>query len=192
MAISIQVTGDGLRHFQKLNEDLGATKTKAIYSRAINDAGRGAATDTGKALAAQANLPVRVGRRAVKKRTYSKPATLAFTIHLQGGAIQARYFKPREGRNGTTAAPRGQRQVFVGAFMRAGFFPNRVSKGNWAGRVFYKTGGPGGWIFEDAKTDVYIPTEATTGDTAATFEKANIRLDARVTHYLKRMANGAF
>lgn len=186
--LNVTITGDGMRRFAKLADDLGSSKTRAIYSRAINDAGRGGATDTGKALSAQANLPAKVGRKAVKKRTMSKPSTLAFEIHLKGGAIQARYFKPREGRNGTTSAPRGQRQVFVGAFMRAGWWPNRVKKGNWNGRVFYKDGD----LFQDAKTDVYIPKEATTGDTAATFEKANIRLDNRVTHYLKRMSEGAF
>lgn len=186
--IHVTVSGDGMRRFTKLANDLGSTKARAIYSRAINDAGAGAATATGLALAKQANLPVRVGRKAVKKRTRSRPATLAFEVHLKGGAIQARYFKPRETARGVTAAPRGKRQLFVGTFMRAGFWPKRVGKGNWDGRVFYKNGN----LFEDAKTDVYIPTEVMTGDTARTFEESNVRLDARVTHYLKRMGEGAF
>ena len=185
--LSIQFTGDGIRRFRQLSQELGDGTATKVYSRAINDTGKVAATATGRALAAQTGLPARTGARAVKKQTRSTPATLAFEIHAQGGQIRVKYFKPRETQAGVTAAPRNNRQLFVGTFMTAGWWPNRVKKPNWNGQVFYRVGEK----FSVAKTDVYIPKEAVIGETARTFDQSKDKLDVRVTHYLKRIAGGA-
>ncbi len=203
----IQITGDGLRRFHKLSRQLGDGTARKVYSRAINDTGAKSATATGRALADQAGLPKRTGAKALKKRDRSTPETLSYAIHVKGGDIKLKYFKPRETSKGVSAAPRGQRQIFAGKFLRAGWWPYRVNKDNWHGQVLYRTGirkftdkyPKGNTVFpkgmdqfEVARSGVYLPVEAETGKTAATFDRGKNALDLRVTHYLKRMAAGAF
>lgn len=183
----VQITGDGLRRFQQLSRDLGSAKARHIYSRAINDTGAKSATATGRALSDQSGVKKTVGRKALKKRTRSTPATLAYEIHVKGGEIRLKYFSPRETRRGVSAAPRNQRQVFAGTFLKAGWWPKRVVKSNWNGQVFRRVGDK----FQVVKSDVVLPTEATSGQTAATFDKGKNALDVRVSHYLRRLAGGA-
>jgi hypothetical protein len=183
----VNITGDGVRRFNQLSHQLGDGKARTVYSRAINDTGAKMATPTGRALADQSGLPKATGRKALKRRTRSTPATLAFEIHVQGGDVRLKYFKPRETDAGVSAAPRNQRAVYVGSFVRAGWWPNRVEKPNWNGQVFYRDGNK----FRVAKSGVYLPTEATTGQAADTFDRGKTMLDVRVTHYLRRLSAGA-
>lgn len=185
--IVAKFTGDGIERFEKLSDELGSYKARQLYARAINDEGAKAATATGRALVKQTNLPKRVGAKAMKKRVRANTTSLKFEIETQGGQIRTKYFKPRETRAGVTAAPRNNRQLFVGTFMRAGWWPNRVAKPSWNRQVFYLVGKK----FKVAKTDVYIPKEVVTGQTAKTFDEAKHGLDVRVTHYLKRLSQGA-
>lgn len=202
----VNITGDGVRRFNQLSRQLGDGTARKVYSRAINDTAAKATTATGRALADQAGLPRRTGAKALKNRDRSTPATLAYVIHVKGGDIRLKYFKPRETDAGVSAAPRNQRTVFVGTFMRAGWWPDRVSKDGWNGQVFYRTGirkftkkypkgntkFPRGMDqFALAKSGVFIPIEATTGQTAQTFDRGKSALDVRVTNYLKRLSGGA-
>jgi hypothetical protein len=187
MALVIQFTGDGINRFRQLAKELGDSTAANIYSKAINDTGKVAATATGRALAGQSGVPMRTGAKAVKKQTRSTPATLSFEIHVQGGPIRLKYFKARETRKGVSAAPRNQRRVFPGTFLKAGWWPKRVVKDNWNGQVFERAGAK----FAVVKSDVVLPTEAVTGNTAQTFDQSKNRLDVRVTHYLKRLGGGA-
>jgi hypothetical protein len=187
MSLSVTFTGDGMRRFNQLTQDLGSAKASSVYSRAINDTGAKAATATGRALADQSGLPKKTGRKAVAKRTRSTPATLAYEIHVKGGDVRLKYFKPKETDAGVSAAPWNSRAVYVGSFMRAGWWPDRVDKPNWNGQVFYRAGNK----FKIAKSGLYLPTEATTGNTASTFDKSKNMLDVRVSHYLRRLGKGA-
>lgn len=183
----VRIAGDGARRFTQLSQQLGDGRARNVYSRAINDTGAKAATATGRALSDQSGVTKRVGAKAVRKRIRSTPATLAYEIPVRGGEIRLKYFKARETRKGVSAAPRNQRQVFGGTFMRAGWWPNRGVKDNWNGQVFRRVGNK----FQVVKSDVVLPTEATTGNTAAAFDRGKDALDVRVTHYLRRMAGGA-
>ncbi|WFS02786.1 hypothetical protein [Rhizobium tumorigenes] len=186
-SINVQFEGDGIKRFTALSRQLGDGTAARIYSRAINDTGKVAATATGRALAKQTGLSGRTGAKAVKKQDRASASNLTFAINLTGGQIRVKYFKPRETASGVSAAPRNNRQVFVGSFMRAGFWPDRVDKPGWNRQIFYLSGKK----FSVAKTDVYIPVEAVTGDTAQTFDQSKDKLDTRVTHYLKRLERGA-
>ncbi|MBY3434834.1 hypothetical protein [Rhizobium laguerreae] len=185
--LTVTITGDGLRRFIQLSNELGSGKAHNLYSKAINDTGAKAATATGRALSDQSGVSKKVGRKAVARRTRSTPATLAYEIHVKGGDIALKYFKARETRNGVSAAPRNQRQVFAGTFLKAGWWPKRVTKSNWNGHVFRRAGDK----FQVAKSDVVLPTEATSGQTADTFDRGKNALDVRVSHYLRRLAGGA-
>lgn len=204
--LTVTITGDGMRRFIQLNDELGSGRARTVYSRAINDTGAKAATSTGRALADQTGLKARVTREALKKRDRSSPATLAFTINVKGGNIRVKYFNPRENDAGVSANPWNKRVTYAGAFMRAGFWPNRTDKDNWNGQVFYRTGirkftkkypkgntkMPSGMDqFKVARSGVFIPIEATQGQAADTFNKSGSALDVRVTHYLKRLGQGA-
>lgn len=183
----VQFTGDGIRRFNQLCSELGESKARSIYARAINDTGAKSATATGRALATQSGVKPRVGAKAVKKRDRASAGSLEFRIHVKGGDIRMKYFSPRETRRGVSAAPRNQRQIFGGTFMKAGWWPKRVVKGNWNGQVFRRAGEK----FQVVKSGVFLPDEAVIGNTAATFDKSKNELDVRVTHYLKRLAGGA-
>ncbi len=202
----VRIAGDGVHRFSQLSQQLGDGRARNVYSRAINDEGAKAATHTGRALAKQTGLKAGVTREALKKRDRSTPATLAFVIKVQGGNIRVKYFNPRENDAGVSANPWNKRVTYSGAFMRAGFWPNRVDKDNWNGQVFYRTGirkftkkypkgnakFPNGMDqFKVARSGVFIPIEATQGQTAATFNKSGSALETRVTHYLKRLSQGA-
>ncbi|WP_105403405.1 hypothetical protein [Neorhizobium sp. T7_12] len=185
--LTVTITGDGLRRFTQLSSDLGSGKARNLYSRAINDTGAKAATATGRALSDQSGVSKKVGRKAVARRTRSTPATLAYEIRVKGGEIRLKYFSARETRKGVSAAPRNARQIFSGTFMRAGWWPKRVTKPNWNGQVFRRAGGK----FHVVQSDVVLPTEATSGQTAETFDRGKNALDVRVSHYLRRLAGGA-
>jgi hypothetical protein len=202
----VRIAGDGARRFERLSQQLGDGKARNVYSRAINDEGAKAATYTGRALAKQTGLKARVTREALKKRDRASPSSLMFTIKVQGGNIRVKYFNPRENDAGVSATPWNKRVTYAGAFMRAGFWPQRVDKGNWNGQVFYRTGVrkftkqypkgnakfPHGMDqFKVARSGVYIPIEATQGRTAEVFNKSGQALEIRVTHYLKRLSQGA-
>lgn len=187
MLLSAQISGDGLKRFYRLSEQLGDGTARRIYSRAINDTGKVAATATGRALADQSGLSKRVGAKAMRSQDRATPSSLAFAINTQGGQIRVKYFRPKETAAGVSAAPHNNRQVFVGTFMRAGWWPKRVTKPGWNGQVFYLQGKK----FQVAKTDVFIPKEVLEGNTADTFDQSKERLDVRVAHYLKRLEGGA-
>lgn len=110
-------------------------------------------------------MPKSTGRRAVRRKvTMSTPATLAYTIHTRGGDISLKYFKPRETRPGVSAAPWNSRRAYPHTFMRAGWWPRRVVKGNWNGQVFIRTGAK---KFTIADSGLFIPSEIVQGASAA-------------------------
>lgn len=187
MLISARITGDGIKRFHQLSNQLGDETAKRIYSRALNDTGKVAATATGRALSDQSGLSKRVGAKAMKSQDRATPADLSFAINTKGGQIRVKFFKPKETSAGVSAAPHNHRQVFVGTFMRAGWWPKRVKKANWNGQVFYRAGSK----FKVAKTDVFIPKEVLVDHTAQTFDQSKDRLDVRVSHYLRRLEGGA-
>lgn len=120
----------------------------------------------------QTALPERTIHRALKL-TPATGATLTAKISSAGGNISLKYFAPTETAGGVSAAPHGQRRVYAGTFMRAGWWPNRVDKPKWHGQVFRRAGGKtrtGMDRFQKVKSDEFIPTEMVTGASAATFK----------------------
>lgn len=191
MTLALSIEGDGIKRFHQLTKDLGDKATRRVYSRALNDTGNKTATRTGRALADQAGVKRTTGRKAVKKRTRSRPATLEFQIHIRGGAIRYKYFKgTRETRKGVSTAPRGERKLLTRHFINAGWAPTRVHKASWNGHVMTVTGNNKSGV-DVARSDVFLPEESIQGDTAETFDEGKSHLDTRVTHHLKRLGKGA-
>ena len=197
--LTLTITGDGLVRLHQAVKALGEQKARVAYSRAINHTGRVAGTETGRALADQTGLPKSTGRKAVTRKVdRSQPSTLTYTIHGKGGDVSLRYFKPRETRKGVTASPWNKRQLYPSSFMRAGWWPKRVSKQNWNSQVFRRTGivkktdaHPGGMDqFEKVKSGLFVPTEMVRGEVAATWNRSAQRLQRRVVHEVRRVTKG--
>ena len=188
--ITVEIVGNGIPRLVDAAQALGREgKARTAYSRAINHSARIAQTATGRALSDQTGLPKRTGKKAVtRKVTRSTPGTLSYTVHTQGGDISLKYFKPRETRPGVSAAPWNSRRVYPHLFMRAGWWPKRVTKPNWNGQVFIRGGGRS---FHVADLGLFIPIEVVKGASAAAWETGGKRLQPRVELEVRRMSKGA-
>lgn len=191
MSITVSFGGDGIRRFKQLAWELGSGKARKIYSRSINDTGGTTATATGSALSDQSGVTKTAAKRALRDRTKATPSSLSYTIEVKGGAVRYKYFKgTRETKKGVSTAPRGNRMLLKRHFLNAGWAPTRVKKSGWNGHVM-TIGGPGKSGLTVARSNVFLPEEVITGDTAQAFDAGKRSLDARVSHNLKRMAKGA-
>ncbi len=173
---------------------LGAGQAQAALARALRHTGAKARTRVIRALTAQTGLKRATIVKAVREMR-GDAAALEFVLRTQGGNVRLHHFKARETRKGVSAAPWGQRQVYPGTFMKAGWWHSRrVGKPNWNGQVFARAGGmtkTGRDKFEVQRSGLYIPTEMLTGETAQAFQDL-IRSDLmpRVGHELGRMLPG--
>jgi len=189
VTIKVTLVGDGHKKLERAARTLGENRAKRAYSLAINDVGAKAATATGRAIPGQTGLSSATGRRAVAKRTRSTPGTLSYTIHTRGGDVALKYFKAREVRKGTSAAPWNKRQVFKGKFMRAGWWPNRVNKPNWNGHVMERVGA-GRWPIKVADSGLYIPEEVLKGSIAEAFQSKAAEVQPRAEHIIRQITKG--
>lgn len=146
--------------------DLGPGKFASMASRVTNRVGDMARTQVRRTLPDQAGLRRQVIVRAVRT-TRATVADATYVLTASGGQIALKHFGARETRSGVSAAPRGQRQVFAGTFLKGGRFPNRKDIG-MGGHVFERLG-DGRLPIGKVKSDVTIPQEMVTGATAAAF-----------------------
>ncbi len=174
------------------------------FARALNRTGDTVRNEAGRKLSEQTGLPKTTGKKAYRQGgERASPSSLSYIVHGQGGQVSVKYFKPRETALGVSAAPRNNRQVFVGSFMRAGWWPNRISKPNWNGQVFYRVGDGhsyaglkskgakrSGTKFLKAKTDVVIPTEMVQGLAGDAWRDGARRLQPRIEHEVRAMTKG--
>lgn len=168
----------------------GDDKDKALR-RAVNHTGDKAKTVVIRELAGQTGLKQKIIRKAVKvwRANYS---SLEYVMTTRGGDISLKFFGARETRRGVTAAPFGKRDLYEGAFMKGGRFPNRVTAKGLNGHVYTRTGsGRGPLQFVDS--GVIIPAEMVRGATASAFTSLVERdLPPRVMHEIMRIAPGVF
>lgn len=204
--IVVSIGGNGHRLFQDAMSALGsAGRARTAFSRAINHTGRVAGNEAGRALAAQTGLRSAVGRRALRQKVErSTPATLAYVINATGGDISLKHFGARETRKGVSAAPWASRRIYPSTFMKAGFWPKRVTKPAWNGQVFERITSSGygkarnadgkivrsGTKFRKVKSGLFIPVEAVKGATADAFQQSGPRLEKRVLHEVKAITKG--
>lgn len=203
--IIVTVVGSGLAQMEEATRILGSEgKARRAFARAINRTGDTVRNEAGRALSDQTGLPRSTGKKAYRQGgERASPENLSYVVEGEGGQIGVRYFKPRETPDGVSAAPRNNRQVFVGSFMRAGWWPNRVDKPNWNRQVFYRVGDGHGYAglkskgakrsgtkFRKAKTDVVIPTEMVQGLAGEAWRRGAQRLQPRIEHEVRAMTNG--
>lgn len=169
---------------------LGPAGFGRVGARVTNRVGDMARTQVRRALPLQTGLPRRIIVRAVHTHRASA-SSLAYTMTAHGGRIALKHFKARETRRGVSAAPRGERQIFAGTFMKGGRFPNRVAF-SMGGHVFERTGG-GRLPIEKVKSDVSIPEEMASGATADAFDRTARRVfPQRLRHEIGRATGRVF
>jgi hypothetical protein len=180
-----------LSEFERLANLFHAAGEQAPHAvrRGLNKAGDKARTQMKRALTKQTGLKAGVIARALKTRRASF-GSLSYTITSRGGDISLKHFGARETRKGVSAAPRGQRAVFAGTFIKGGLFPDRKAL-KMGGHVFARTG-RGRLPIEKQKSGVFIPVEMVTGATAAGFyEVANRHLGDDIARELLAILTGA-
>ncbi|QGY01488.1 hypothetical protein MMSR116_05910 [Methylobacterium mesophilicum SR1.6/6] len=187
----------------RLGNQIGAAGKGAplALARAINHTGAKARTQMVRALVPQTGLKRKTIVKALRESKASA-GSLTYAIKSHGGNIRLKHFGARETRQGVSAAPWGQRSVYAHTFMKAGWWPNRVTKGNWNGQVFERVGsktqtqhgtkGRGGMDrFTVVRSGLFIPDEMVQGASAAAFNAtAATDLPARLEHELGRILGG--
>ena len=187
----------------RLGNQIGAAGQAApmALARAINHTGAKARTQMVRALVPQTGLKRRTIVKALKESKASAGA-LTYAIKSHGGNIRLKHFGARETRQGVSAAPWGKRSVYAHTFMKAGWWPKRVTKGNWNGQVFERAGsktqtehltkGRGNMDrFTLVRSGLFIPDEMVQGASAAAFNAtAAADLPARLEHELGRILGG--
>lgn len=172
---------------------LGSGKAEQALKRALRHTGGKAKTAVTRALVGQTGLKTGTIKRAVKS-VDGDAGTMSYVLRTEGGNVRLKFFGPRETASGVSAAPWNSRRVYPGTFMKAGWgnrWPERFDKPQWNKQVFERAGGKtkfGKAKFRNVRSDLYIPDELLTGDSAAAFDGViNSSLVPRVEHEISRM-----
>ena len=183
----------GIRRFDNMLKQLPTAKQKLVQVRALKRAGNMARTQVVRALAKQTGLKQKIIRKAIGKPKPPNFDSLTYVMATRGGEVSLKYFRARESRKGVTAYPFGKRTLFAGAFMKGGRFPNRKFVSKFHGGVFEADSSSSEWgrAFKPVRSNVWIPNEMVSGETARAFtQTVAIQLPRRVEHELSRMTRG--
>lgn len=168
---------------------LGDGRMKQALGRALRHTGAKTRTQVVRALTAQTGLKMKTIRKAV--RVESDGSSMEYILVVRGGNVRLKYFGARETAKGVSAAPWNSRRVYGSTFMKAGWWPKRVTKPGWNGQVFRRLGGKtkaGKDKFEAVRSGLFIPDELITGRTRAAWEKSvQTDLLPRVEHEIRRL-----
>jgi hypothetical protein len=203
----------GLDRLANAMAKLDGPQKRLVLQRAVNHTGAKALTQVTRTLAKQTGLTNKVIRQTLKagkargtamsgdgEIVSHTDASFAYSINARGGDISLKYFKPRETKAGVTAAPFGKRELFAGAFLRGGRFPDRGKSFNvptetaasLKGHVYKRLGKKRNPL-ELINSGVVIPAEMLTGASAAAFTKVvNDDLPKRVMHEIGYLVPGFF
>lgn len=193
MRLEVSLQGAGVRALADAMAAIGEGRARKAYARAINRVGATAITQTGRALAQQTGLPVRVPRKALANPIKATAASLEFFKRVRGGDISLKYFRARETRKGVSAAPFGQRRVFAHTFQKGALFPRRVELPSLNGHVFLPDTAVKRWgrlPIEKQKSGVILPEQLVQGRSKAAFEAASKGLAPRVEHEIRVITRG--
>lgn len=184
----------GLKRLENAMARLDGPQRHMALQRAVNHTGDKALTQVTRGLSKQTGLPYGVIKKALKVQRasgagisngevlVSSDANLSYVIKSGGGDISLKYFKPRQTKAGVTAGPRGQRQLYSGAFIVEAYDSH----------VFRRRGARRGPL-RLLKSGVVIPTEMVSGDSAKIFkEVVETELPKRVLHEIEYISSGIF
>ena len=163
--LSVRWADDHLKQFGTRIDRLNR-QFPNVLPREINKVGARAKTQVIRNLTQQTGLPRKTIVKAVGKQP-AVPGRLSYEMVTRGGKIRLKYLAPRETRAGVTAVPWGKRTLFRATFMKGGAFPKRHG-GKFNGHVMRRLNTSGTKLTQ-ARSEMNIPTEMTTGATASAF-----------------------
>ncbi|WP_068086766.1 hypothetical protein [Polycladidibacter stylochi] len=197
--IKLSIDDNKLTEFWKVAERLGSKKeAEKAYRAAINRTGTKVRRAVIKTLPKQTGLKKKIITKALGKPKKARAAfkgnsaQLEYTLTTKGGYISLKHFKAREYKwGGVGAKPRGGLEKHPKAWIKGGRFPNRKEIVKFKGTVFEaRTEGKRKWgnsDFRKARSDVRIPEEMTTDDTAKTYENESKHLQPEVEKEVRKM-----
>jgi hypothetical protein len=151
--------------------------------RGINQTGDRVRTAMKRSLVGQSGLPSKTIHKALQKKS-AYGSNFTYEINSRGGNISLKYFKAKETPQGVVAHPWASAHSYSHAFMKGGRFPNRKEAKRLGGHVFQRAGKRRLKI-NKVKSNLFIPTEMTSGATADTFYRDAIAgLEKNITSKL--------
>lgn len=197
----VQITGDGLRRFQQLSNDLGSAKARRVYSMALNKTIGTVNTSVKRAVATQMGVTQKVVvNHGGMKILRSSAANLNADINVAGRHLPLKDFRPVQGRKGVTAGPWNNRQLFDGTFINRGRRAltgvGPIQRAKAGGHVFKNTGkfnkASGRNNAIKALWGPSVPVEVVKDESAKTFYRiAGDRMPLEVNRALKAISKGA-
>lgn len=189
-----------LADFAEQLAELGENGT-AIFSRALNAAGKNIRQATVAAEVAQTGLSSNTMERAQRERD-AEPGRLTYTILAAGGNVSLKFFHPSEGGGGVTAHPWNRASFYDGSFMTSGRPGKRYLVSKLNGQVYERTfADDERWQEKRPKrtrhkspirkvqSGLFIPDEMIKGKTLAAFEaQAALAADQVVRALMTRLA----
>lgn len=169
---------------------LGAGDGRKAMVRALNHQGAKALTQVKRALVRQTGIPFGMVTKGLRqKKAYAGSASgngaiLEHVIVGTGKPLPLKYFKPRQTRQGVSAAPWNKRRIFPGTFNTGGSFL-KGRKPIMSGHVFSREGR--GRLPLDKKFGPGIAPELVRDQVALAFKGVAYGLPARLGHEIGRL-----
>jgi hypothetical protein len=170
-----------------------------IMARTLNREAAPIKTQIVNALTKQTGLKRGIVLKAVKE-VKATTARLEYRLKTEGGFIRLKYFDPVEGGGGVTAKPRGTPTFYAGYYLTSGRPGNRTMAPKLNGQVYAQSSvmrganRPGPWYsaIKLGRSDVAIPAEMVTGETAKAWQMSANRIGQRVAaEVLRQLLAGA-
>lgn len=185
--ISVSSIDDVLKRYGNQLGGLSDKQMNRLLLRTLNAEGDKMRNQVRRALVKQTGLKRAVIVRAVRRRGAS-PGDLSYTLTTRGGNIRLKFFGAKEFRYGVRAKPRNVSTTYKGAFIKGGQFPNR--KGLKFGGEVKERVGKGRLPLRTVRSNVYIPEEMVTGDSAKAFYSTSSSLARQLDRQLRSILAG--
>jgi hypothetical protein len=188
--IIVKATDANIERFSNMLAAVGAADGRKAMARAVNRTTNTVHGRVIRAVAKQSSIPVKIVRRAIKKRLASHKGSgpLQGEVYGTGSPLSLKYFGAKQFSFGVRAKIRGKSVRLPGMFIFAGTFRSGQAVAN--GHVFQRTTANSKPI--EKQTGPSIPEEMVRDESLRIFElTVQSMLPARVSHELGRILNKA-
>lgn len=181
MAISLQITGDGIVRFSAGLEALASEpKAKSAYRMALNDTNRAVYTRVKRDLATQmGTTQSKVVKHGNVRKINASNGMLEAKIVSKGGYMPLSDFKARQTGKGVSASPWGNRRIFPKTFIVSKLGGNAFKRVGTKRLPIEKLWGPA------------VPREMVRDLSQKAFEEvARAKLPSEIERQLRRLTGG--
>lgn len=186
--IIIKAVDSKLASYSNMLAAVGNGAGRKAMARAVNRTTNTVQGRVIRAVAKQSSIPVKIVRRAIKKRLASHKGSgpLQGEVFATGSPLSLKYFNARQFSWGVRAKIRGKTERFPGMFIFGGTFRSGKAVAN--GHVFQRTTANSKPI--EKQVGPSIPEEMVRDESLRQFETTvQSMLPARIAHELGRILN---